>query len=775
MLSLRVRCAASHFTLWIFLCVSAIVGRATDSHTCGHSVATSKRPLNVADAVEMTKPGDASYMGNWTMSTNPVVFSPDNHRFAFLTQKADLKDNVITYSIWIFDTTTALTAPKPTRVATLTSSSNRPAISNLKWLPDNDTLVFLGEQPRENPQLYKVRCSTRNLEKLTDQLTTIVAFSISDDAGSFVYLAHIPAEPMFSDEVRRRGFFVTPGHKWQDLYLNKREFDYRRNLYIKTPKMSVPQRLGETLQVPEYDDLTISPDGMHAFLQIYDTNPPSSWDDYSFQSDGAFTFDRSLCLAGTIERCAGHYLLVDLHQKSVRPLVNAPIAYKYEGSELAAWTADNSVLLVNALLPLDGATEDERNRRKRNVYAAEVTFPGGAIHQFDERENVRPASNIRPDPPNRRIVTTVSTYGTPLEYRKVDGEWKIKELSPSDAELSFPLAVTLDEDINTPPRLVAIDAKTKRKTLLLDLNPQFTHLAFGRVELFLWKNREGKPSGGQLYYPTDYVAGKRYPLVIQAHGESRERFWVDGPFSTTNAAQALANRGFFVLQMGFGDRYDKTSLDEAGKIMDTPEESPRFMSYVESAIDQLDQRGLIDRTHIGLSGFSRTVYEGEYFLTHSGYPIGAAVMADGPDYGYPNCIYFFVPMLTSDCEKMNGGVPWGNSFSNWVKESPPMRLDKVHTPVLLQSIGGPLNEWEIYAGLRWLKKPVELLNFYPEGEHVLVRPQQVYLSEQSAVDWYCFWLKGEEDPDPAKAEQYKRWRSLRPPPSSQEDKSQSAD
>jgi len=29
------------------------------------------------------------------------------------------------------------------------------------------------------------------------------------------------------------------------------------------------------------------------------------------------------------------------------------------------------------------------------------------------------------------------------------------------------------------------------------------------------------------------------------------------------------------------------------------------------------------------------------------------------------------------------------------------------------------------------------------------------------VDWFSFWLKGEEDPDPAKAEQYKRWRKLR--------------
>ena len=90
-----------------------------------------------------------------------------------------------------------------------------------------------------------------------------------------------------------------------------------------------------------------------------------------------------------------------------------------------------------------------------------------------------------------------------------------------------------------------------------------------------------------------------------------------------------------------------------------------------------------------------------------------------------------------------------------------MRLDKINAPLLMQSITGPLGEREIYTGLRWLKKPVELLNFYPEGVHELVKPQQKYLSEQSAVDWYCFWLKREEDPDPAKAEQYKRWRELR--------------
>jgi hypothetical protein len=34
-------------------------------------------------------------------------------------------------------------------------------------------------------------------------------------------------------------------------------------------------------------------------------------------------------------------------------------------------------------------------------------------------------------------------------------------------------------------------------------------------------------------------------------------------------------------------------------------------------------------------------------------------------------------------------------------------------------------------------------------------------SQQGNVDWFCFWIKGEENPDPTKVEQYKRWRELR--------------
>jgi len=35
------------------------------------------------------------------------------------------------------------------------------------------------------------------------------------------------------------------------------------------------------------------------------------------------------------------------------------------------------------------------------------------------------------------------------------------------------------------------------------------------------------------------------------------------------------------------------------------------------------------------------------------------------------------------------------------------------------------------------------------------------VSQQGNVDWFVFWLKGEEDPASGKREQYARWRKLR--------------
>jgi len=339
---------------------------------------------------------------------------------------------------------------------------------------------------------------------------------------------------------------------------------------------------------------------------------------------------------------------------------------------------------------------------------------------------------------------------TPKAYFQKSGEaWSRSSSREQTAVPSLP-DIIIDEDMNTPPRMAAVDPPTGRKSLLMDLNPQFQNLALARVEEITWKDAHGIELKAGLYWPPDYVAGKKYPLVIQTHAWSPAKFWMDGPWATAFAAQALAGKGFFVLQ----------DDDPDSHIWETSKEAPTAMAAYESAIDNLDHRGFIDRNRVGITGFSRTFWYVTYTLTHSKYHFVAAAVADGVDGSYFQ--YMAFPWSAPDFEQVFGGPPFGKRLSQWLKQSPAFLMDKIETPLRIQVLGpdSMLLDWHWFSGLSRLGKAVEMI-YIPEGTHILEKPWERMTSQQGNVDWFCFWLKDEEDPDPAKADQYERWRELR--------------
>jgi len=196
----------------------------------------------------------------------------------------------------------------------------------------------------------------------------------------------------------------------------------------------------------------------------------------------------------------------------------------------------------------------------------------------------------------------------------------------------------------------------------------------------------------------------------------------------------------------------------------TPREGPRQTAMFEGLIDYLDGRGLIDRARVGILGWSRTGYHVRYALTFSKYPFAAAVIADGLDASY----FQYMSWLNFGVkggdlyERINGGVPQGVAVQSWFTHATGFNLDRVHTPTRLLAFRSDsiLNNWEWFAGLRRLGTPVELI-WIPDAEHMPVKPWERITAQQGDVDWFCFWLKGEEDHDRDKAEQYARWREMR--------------
>lgn len=197
----------------------------------------------------------------------------------------------------------------------------------------------------------------------------------------------------------------------------------------------------------------------------------------------------------------------------------------------------------------------------------------------------------------------------------------------------------MEQDSNTPPRLYASFKTTHAKLLLLVPNPQFEQLEFGKVEEIALKDGQEEIRAG-LYYPVDYSPGKRYSLVIQAHGWSAKQFWLDGPFTTAFAAQALAGKGIMVVQLSFLDE------DKAG----TVEQAPLESSQVTKLVDYPDNRGLIDTERVGLIGFSRTCFHVKYALTHSKFRFAAASVTEGFDGGYISYV-LSAPTFTQELKR----------------------------------------------------------------------------------------------------------------------------
>ena len=100
----------------------------------------------------------------------------------------------------------------------------------------------------------------------------------------------------------------------------------------------------------------------------------------------------------------------------------------------------------------------------------------------------------------------------------------------------------------------------------------------------------------------------------------------------------------------------------------------------------------------------------------------------------------------------------------WIKNSPGFNLDKVETPVRLVALSGRSGVlgdlWQWYVGLSLLKRPVDFV-LIPGATHLVVKPRERLIAQQGLVDWFAFWLNGEQDLEPGKAEQYSRWHQLR--------------
>jgi len=728
-------------------------------------------------------------------------FSPDGSRAAVVVRHGNISANQTEASILVFSTAELFSSHVPQVVASFASTSNRPPIQTVRWLADNRSLVFIGERPQQLPQVFTVNIITREIEQITHSQEGVKAFDITPKGDRVVFLAATPTDPARDLENRRSGFFVT-GNSLIDTLTGTVQSSFGQQnsrLYVEDVPSGRARAISDPTQVrlagiagpPEFEigrctpigsAVSISPDGKFALRTCSIIRAPRRWMRFenTNASGGAYlnrAFNLALARATEADVDAlentsmsvaylQQHIVFDLDRDLAYLAVDAPVVTSVQAMvRPRAWLPEGHVaILAGTLRPARYAEKvtSSSNATSTSV-VAQVDLVTGDFHTIaPDGDKV---SAVRWDFANRGLsiddsvgisatnVTATQLFRPPALYRptKSRGWQLVKGRTGIGPNSNGTVQLSLEETANDPPILMAQDLRLKKLARVFDPNPWIVNRSLGRLRSMTW-SKNGATWIAGLYYPPNYVSGVRYPLVIQTHGFSPARFSLYGSAPTAFAAQPMAAHGMLVAQIG-------NMIGRAPPGSTVPNRLTEARVQVESLIDELDSQGLIDRTRIGIIGWSSSCVGVKGILTYSSYHFAAATTADGYDGGYLE--YMTTGAYQANMEAEWGAAPFGSGLDRWHKEVPGFNMEKLSTPLRIEANTpqGLTEQWEFYAGLLRLGKPVDFY-YMPDGAHEEIQPAYWQRSAQGAVDWYRFWLKGEEDPAKDKVEQYARWEKM---------------
>ena len=335
-----------------------------------------------------------------------------------------------------------------------------------------------------------------------------------------------------------------------------------------------------------------------------------------------------------------------------------------------------------------------------------------------------------------------------LVYKATGREY----FSSFSSDAAGTLFACLVENNTSPPQIAVMDRATQQVRTLVDLNPGFSSLEMGKTERLEGTNSYGEEWFAYLVKPLDFVPGKRYPLIVTTYRSGD--YFLRGASGDENPIQVYAAHGFAVLSFDVGWLRNPMRGDFDAKLLDWA--SP--VASMEDAILRLAKDGIIDPAKVGIGGFSHGEEIAGYAVSHTNLFRAASGAA-----GYDPCFYYLGSDEWHDVFEQwgLGGWPGGKSRENWRKIAMSMNADKVATPILQNASDTEyLIYLALYRSLADLGRPVELY-LYPNELHVRNQPRHRLEIYDRNLDWFRFWLEGEQDQDPAKAAQYKRWNHWR--------------
>ena len=275
--------------------------------------------------------------------------------------------------------------------------------------------------------------------------------------------------------------------------------------------------------------------------------------------------------------------------------------------------------------------------------------------------------------------------------------------------------------------------------VLTSSSAQIEGWQIGTRELVTWKSQDGAAIEGVLHKPADFVAGRRYPLLVVIHG---------GPTGTSRPVPLSATgvypidmwvaRGALVLEpnyrgsAGYGGAFRALNVRNLG-VGDAWD--------VLSGIDALVARGMVDRDRVGAMGWSQGGYISAFLTTHHSDRFKAISVGAG----ISNWMTYYVNTdITPFTPQYLNATPWDDP-AIYATTSPMSAITRAGTPTLIQhgerDLRVPVpNAYELFRGLQDRKVPSRLIIYKGFG-HGLNKPRAQRAALEHNTEWFerYFW------------------------------------
>ena len=326
--------------------------------------------------------------------------------------------------------------------------------------------------------------------------------------------------------------------------------------------------------------------------------------------------------------------------------------------------------------------------------------------------------------------------------------------------------VCTHEAPTSPNKIISIDIDTGNVNILVDPNPSFHTSDFVEVQRVEWKGdweHWGQSTFGHLVLPKHKKVSKKYPLVIVQY---YSQGFLRGGVGDEYPILLLAANGFAVLRIerpipwaALANVSDSQELERlvtfgSGNMSDWD----AGLASLEAGLDHVLQIGIIDEDRIGITGLSDGAVKALHGLVNTDRFHTAALSSTAWD----PIIYFAADdKFRAQLRNIGFQFPFAEGFSNWKAVSPSMNANEIDAPILFHLADRELvKATQMLTALKEHDKLFDAFIFENEY-HVKWQPIHRFHIYNRNLDWFNFWLRDVEDPDPEKAEQYDRWRQLR--------------